>query len=130
MLAAPGRQAFATASAIALITHPGTGPDSYVRGGRALERLWLRATERGLSVHPNATLPFLFARLERGGGQGLSAGSVRRLRALRPRYRELLAPPDGHAEAMLLRITRLDPPASRSIRFDLDALVEGASLSG
>ncbi len=124
LLAAPGRQSIAAASAVALVTFPGLGRDSYVRGGRALQRLWLRASERGVAVQPMATLPFLFARLERGCGEGLSTDAVHRLRALRPRYRALLSPPAGHAEVMLLRLARLEPPSARAPRFDVADLVD------
>jgi hypothetical protein len=66
------RLAIAAASAVGLITCEGTSRDSYFRGGRAAQRMWLAATARGLAIQPLTALPYLIARMERGGGAGLS----------------------------------------------------------
>ncbi len=60
-------------SAIGLLTVSGTARADYFRGGRALQRMWLEATRRELALQPWTGLPYLFARMERGGGVRFSA---------------------------------------------------------
>ena len=48
-------------SAIAVLTVDDDHPADYVRGGSALERLWITAEQHGLAVHPVSPI-FLYAR--------------------------------------------------------------------
>jgi len=118
------RKQVAAASAVGLITVPGLARESYLTGGRALERVWLTAAVCGFALQPMTSLPYLFARLERGGGEGLSEAERRGLSALLPRYRRLFATPAGHAEALLFRIGVADPPTARSLRRHLDDVLK------
>ena len=113
------RAILAASSAAGLIVVLGVGHDSYFQAGRVLERVWLTATARCLALSPRA-LPYLFARLERGGGAGLSDAEQATLTALRTRYRTYFDVPPGHAEALLFRVAYADPPTARSIRHRLE----------
>jgi len=106
----------AAASAIGLLTIPGQDRLAYLRGGRALERVWLTATARDLAFQPMSALPYLFARLERGGGQGFTESQRASLLALRARYRALFSIDDGDAELLLFRLAIAGPPTRRSLR--------------
>lgn len=53
MLASRLRQA----GAVCLVTARGRGPAGYIEAGRAMERIWLAATARGLAVQPHGVLP-------------------------------------------------------------------------
>jgi molybdopterin/thiamine biosynthesis adenylyltransferase/nitroreductase len=108
------------ASAVGLVTVAGTGRESYFRSGRAVQRLWLTAAAHGVALQPMTSLPYLFARLERGGGAGLAEPERRELGALRERYRRLLDAPPECAEALLFRVSIADPPTARSLRRPLD----------
>ncbi len=120
-----GRRAVSSASAVGLVRVPGVGPRSSFEGGRAMQRVWLEATRQGLAVTPLATLPYLFARLERGGGEGLDAGQRADLAGWRDRFRAVFGPNDGQTEAMMLRFARVDaPPTARSLRRPLDEVLE------
>jgi molybdopterin/thiamine biosynthesis adenylyltransferase/nitroreductase len=114
------RRAVAAAAAVGLLTVEGVGPSSYFQGGRAVQRLWLTATARGLAFQPMTALPYLFARLERGGGAGLTGDERRQLGELRGRYRELFEVPPGSGEVMLFRVAHAGPPAVRSLRRPLE----------
>jgi nitroreductase len=120
------RQAVAAASAVGLLTMDGVGPASYFHGGRAMQRVWLTATAKRLAFHPMTTLPYLFARLERGGGEGLADDERQVLWQLRTRYRELFEVPSGHAEIMLFRIAHAEAPTARSRRHRLDDVLSFA----
>ncbi|NAS25948.1 Rv1355c family protein [Herbidospora sp. NEAU-GS84] len=117
------RKQVATASAIGLLTVPGLSRDSYFLGGRAMQRVWLSATARGVALHPMTNLPYMFARLERGGGAGLSRAERDELTALRGRYTRLFPTPPGHAEVLLFKLAHAGPPTARALRRPLDEVL-------
>jgi nitroreductase len=116
----PGHDAIAASSAVALLTVRGTQPGDYFTGGRAVQRMWLTATARGLAIQPMTSLPYLFARFERGGGAGLSEAQRTTLADLRVRYRVLFDVATERAEVLLVRIARADPPTARALRRNVD----------
>jgi hypothetical protein len=81
-----------------------------------MERVWLRATALGLAFQPMAPLTFLFARLERGGGEGLSAAELATLRELRARFSAAFPDAAGRGEPMLFRLARVPAPTARALR--------------
>jgi nitroreductase/molybdopterin/thiamine biosynthesis adenylyltransferase len=115
-LESTARKAIAGACAVGLLTIPEYSPKAYLRGGRALQRLWLAATACGLALQPWTGLPYLFARLLRGKGAGLSERQERELHSLRERYLKVLPSAQGRTELMLFRLTHADPPSARSLR--------------
>ncbi|MFX0581282.1 Rv1355c family protein [Nocardia nepalensis] len=118
------RDAVASAAAVGLLTVPGVSRESYLRGGRAMQRMWLTATAEGIAVQPMTALPYLFARLERGGGNGLSRREQTELRDLRDRYRQLFETDPDHAEVLLFRLAHAGPPTARSLRRPLAEVLE------
>lgn len=114
------KKAVLASAAVALMTVDGTDPAAFFRGGRALERVWLECGARGIGLHPLAMLPYLFARLERGRGEGYSDPEGATLAALRARYRALFDVPEGHAEPLLFRVAKVPPPSARSLRRHLE----------
>lgn len=113
-------------SAVGLLTTSGTTPADYFRGGRALQRLWLEATRRGLSLQPWTGLPYLFARAERGGGAGLSKCEMGELQLLRERYRAIFNINADDAEVLLFRLGYADPPTAISLRRPVDTVLNFA----
>jgi len=47
--------------AIGFLSIPDRSPESMITGGRAMQRIWLKATELGLSLHPLGSLPIFLA---------------------------------------------------------------------
>ncbi len=117
------RKLVAGASAVGLVTMPGTGRESFFEGGRAVQRLWLEATMRGIALHPMTGLPYLFARLERGAGDLFSEDERETLRGLRRRYLRLFSVGPGHGEVLLFRLHCAGPPVARSLRRPLDEVL-------
>jgi nitroreductase len=116
-------QTIAGASAVGLLTVPGTGRESYFQAGRAVQRLWLTATAQGIALHPMTGLPYLFSRLERGGGEGLAEHEQRALAELRVRYGRLFETDATAAETFLFRLSIAGPPTARSLRRRLDDIL-------
>lgn len=109
-------KAVASASALCRLTVPGHHGTSHLRGGRALQRVWLEATRAGLSFQPMTALLYLFARLERGQGAGFSPSEQEWLQELRARYVRILPNVPGASEMMLFRLSIAGPPTARSLR--------------
>jgi hypothetical protein len=63
-----------------------------------------------------APLTYLFARLELGGGEGLSAAEAAALRELRGRFGAVFPDAAGRGEPMLFRLSRAPPPTARALR--------------
>jgi hypothetical protein len=106
----------AAASAIGLITLPRAEPLAYFHGGRAVQRLWLSATACQVALQPMTALPYLFARLLRGGGEGLDVEICAELHQLRARYERLLRVTQETAEVLLFRLFHAALPHTRSLR--------------
>jgi hypothetical protein len=116
-------EAIAAARAAGLVTVPGTTRENYLEGGRAVQRVWLTAAANGVAIQPMTSLPYLMARLERGGGEGLSLAERQALGQLRPRYRGLFDTPATDGEVLLFRLHVGDPPTVRSLRRRVDDLI-------
>ncbi len=114
------KSSIASASAVCLLTTPGTGPESFFRGGRALERLWLTATSLGLALQPMTSVLYLWTRLERGGREDLGDAEVALLQEQRHRFLHLFHVPAGHAELLIFRLAHAGPPSARSLRKPVD----------
>jgi hypothetical protein len=112
----PARKAVAAASAVGLVSVHGRTREAYFAGGRAMQRAWLQATALGLAFQPMAPLTYLFARLELGGGEGLSAAEAAALRELRGRFGAVFPDAAGRGEPMLFRLSRAPPPTARALR--------------
>jgi hypothetical protein len=83
-------KAVASATALCRLTVPGLDRVSQLRGGRALQRVWLEATRAGLSFQSLTALLYLFARLEHGQSQGFSVSVAAWLERLRDRYLRIM----------------------------------------
>jgi len=119
----PARKAISGSSTVALLTTQGTDCGAFFSGGRALQDVWLTASANRLALQPMTALLYMFARLERGAGAGLSDDEQASLRRLRQRFRELFDVGPGHAELMLFRLSYAAPPSARSLRHRVDDLL-------
>ena len=120
----PSEKSVRAASAVALLTLSGPHAKStFLRGGRLLQRVWLTAGLRGVSIQPLSALPYLFARLEREGGAGFGEDEQHRLRALRRRYLQLFQVDSSEVELLLFRITGAPPPVLRSLRRPVETVL-------
>jgi hypothetical protein len=122
MLGMRSKLGVASASAMAAVVVPRADPIAYVRGGAAVERLWLSADRRGLSLHPISPI-FLFAvdadeRLGLVGERNIDA-----LTGLTHRFNELFELADGERVALLLRVLTAPAPGVKSARLPLDHLL-------
>ena len=119
----PARDQIAGASAVALLTIPGLTRASFLTGGKVVQRLWLAANRGGFAFHPMTILPYFFARLERGRGEGFDDAERAELTGLRARYRKIFDVAPDDAEVFLFRLSRADAASARSLRRHLHELL-------
>ncbi|HJL15870.1 MAG TPA: Rv1355c family protein [Sandaracinaceae bacterium LLY-WYZ-13_1] len=109
------RDRLASASGVALVVIPSKSAAAYVRGGMAVERLWLRAQAAGLAVHPMSPT-FLYAQSEAEARQVAGPEHGAALMALRRRLSGLACLAPDEALALSLRVSHAPPPRAVSLR--------------
>ena len=119
-LAAGVTPAIASSAGLGLLTVPGTDPAAFVRGGRAMQQMWLTASALGLALHPINTLVAMFARLERYHGAGLDKHEMSAILDLRERFTRFFTVSMNDAEVLLFRLSYTDGSPERSMRRDID----------
>ena len=129
-------QGIRSAAAVAYLTVPTArpsgarpaGPDqastTWVRGGRALQQVWLTASALGLAVQPCNNLLRLLGRVERFNGEGLKNDEISAVIDLRERLGQHFVGSLADADIAILRLAHSnDPPSERSRRLQLDAVL-------
>jgi molybdopterin/thiamine biosynthesis adenylyltransferase/nitroreductase len=116
----PARRSIAASSAVGLVVAAKSQPSAFFTAGRAFQRLWLAATERGICVQPMTALPYFMARLKRGQGAGFDSQMVQELARLRPCWELIFHNNQDAAEAMLFRVGMGTDTDKRSLRRPLD----------
>ncbi|GAA4880085.1 Rv1355c family protein [Actinomycetospora straminea] len=108
------RDRLASSSALAVVTVAGSAPADFVRGGAAVEAVWVAAEDRSLAVHPTSPV-FLYATCP-GDLVTLSPRYADRLAALQSAFRDVVGLAAGETVALVLRLSHADVPAPRSRR--------------
>jgi nitroreductase len=129
----PAHAGVAGSSALGVLSVP-TAPeqdgmaDDHVRGGRAMQRMWLTATSLGLAVQPMTALLYMFPLLDApaadgSGPAGLNERQRATLHGLRDRFAELVPLPSGHRAVLLFRLAYAGPPSTRAARRPVEAVL-------
>lgn len=109
--------ALLASSAVGLLTAPKESVRDRFFGGRALERVWLAATECGLSLQPHTSSIFLFARALGGGAAEFDAETIGELLALQARLRGVFEA--RGTEIFLFRLFPECEPLARALRLPI-----------
>ena len=113
-------QSAVAASAIGLITMPDYSPTSFLAGGRAMQRQWLKATALSIAYHPMVGPLYFFPRIIFGNGEGLNDTMRTELTELRKEFLQIFPGDDTRGEILLFRIFIPDDEKPSSIRLPLD----------
>lgn len=111
-----GASLYAASGAIIAIVIDGVNENDFVNAGRLFERMWLTATNDGLSIQPVAAIPYLAQRIKEGDDGGLSQGQVRDVWSAEKKIREIFGMKDGEVIAMLFRIGKGERPSAYSLK--------------
>ena len=99
-----------------------TSLDDYVAGGRAVQRLWLTATQLGLQLQPEVT-PLVFARYARNTVEfSSSPGASARAKHIAELLADLVGRDVAERAVFMGRIGKGQTPTARSLRMDLNEL--------
>ncbi|MGS0688041.1 Rv1355c family protein [Nakamurella sp. GG22] len=117
------RERITTCSAVAVVTVGSDTGSDYVRGGAAVERVWISATRSNLGVQPLSPV-FLYAR-DDTDRRGLSARFSVELADLQRRFEAILGLLPGEAPALVLRLSHHAGSTARSARLPLARVLTG-----
>ena len=115
-------QGLLRSSGAALLTVQGMEPADFLLGGRALERVWLTITARGLAMQPMTAVTLFWLRWQLRGGEGFSEKHRKLLRRVWEDYRALFSSVDFEKEGhvMLFRLGYAEGIKQRTYRRDVD----------
>lgn len=128
-LAEGAQDAVAGASAMVLLSVGEDTPESWLAGGRAMQRTWLRAEQLGLGLHPMTTAIYLFDMLDGPSAVIFNATESAELHELRTRFHQVIPKPDGPM-ALLFRLTRITNPAVPSLRLPRESVLSAGLPPG
>jgi len=112
-----------SASSIVAITH--SGPADYIESGRIMERFWIEANQKGLSVQPLGAFPLFFARLHLASGKGFTPQQQTQLSRLEQQFR-ILCPSFTSKQDQIIMFFRLGyttTSAQMAFRRPLDSFI-------
>ena len=115
MIAKENAEKYANSGALAVVVAKGNTLEDFVNAGRAAERVWLRATELWLSVHPCTGTIYLTERIKGGDADAFSQNH---LEIIKTAYSDITRTfgVEGKTTPMLFRIGYADDPSARSLR--------------
>lgn len=114
-----------SSSALCVLLMQGLNSESFVDGGRVLQRIWLTAASLGLSLHPMTGITFLIQKLRMGEDKGLSNSHRELLIDIYQRLKDIF-PIENKAIIMSFRIGYAEQPSDKSLRLPVEeVLVEG-----
>ena len=111
-----GKRLALGSGAVGLLTVPAVTPALAVEAGHVMERVWLRATQRGLGFSPMAPLVLLTLRVDLLGGEALSSRHIARLSELRTALRALFGLANDEHALFCFRIGHSEPAQVRALR--------------
>lgn len=124
MLARHSARGIVSSGAAALVTASGRSWDDFLRGGRGLERCWLRLTLLGLAMQPMTAVTLFRLRWVMEGEASFSQEHRDRLKRIWPVYENLFPQVDfgSEGEVMLFRMGHARPVTRGTLRRGLDSL--------
>jgi hypothetical protein len=102
---------------------------AFFEAGRALERLWLTATELGLSLHPLGSLPIFVGHHELLGGRSLDVRHARLAVCLSRDLHDVLPAIRGQTLVMIFRLGTSTARPVRSFRRTVEEVMKPCSTS-
>lgn len=113
-----------SASAFGLLTIDERTNEKYLQSGIAMERMWLRAAEQQVGLHPMTGVVYLFERLMDEKLGGLSPSLSEKLKPLHASFLDIFPElKEGRHPTFLFRLVFAPEPEVRSLRRDVDRVL-------
>lgn len=110
-------------SAVGVLSVEGDDPERLLRAGRAIQRVWLSATERGLALQP-LTLPDTLHRLARERPTLFDPVARTELASLRAAMDRAFPASASRRRVLVFRLFRAEPAPDRTPRRPLEDVLE------
>ncbi len=125
MISLVSYQGITSASAAALLFVDENRDADFIYGGRALERIWLTAAQKGISFQPMTAITLFWTRWQQESGKNFSKKHNKLLNSLWTQYQSIFKKVDfsknGHI--MLFRIGYADNISCRTLRKDMNSFL-------
>ena len=121
------RDVVTASSALAVVTVTGRTPADYLRGGAAMERVWITAERGGLGVQPISPV-FLYAR-DAADFAALSDVYASALAELQARFAAVLGLSPDESPILVMRMSHDPQPVLRSERLPLSEISVPAAIA-
>lgn len=117
------RKSTACASAIGLISMENYSMENFYKGGRAVERAWLTATNDNISFQPLSISTFLFNRITYQGVEAFSTNAIIELKKMIKDFEKLFSLKHDMSKILLFRVFIADNIPKRSLRVPVEAVL-------
>lgn len=124
MIAKENAEKYANSGSLAVVVAKGNTREDFVNAGRAAERVWLKATELGLSVHPCTGVMYLMERINGGDANAFSQSHLETIKTAYVDIEQTFGV-EGKTIPMLFRVGYADDPSARSLRMKPNILFAG-----
>jgi len=118
-------QGIVSSSGVALVTVDGLDNESFLKGGRALERTWLTLTRLGFSVQPMTAITLFWLRWLMNGKDEFSGSQQRMLAGVWKDFQKMFSDVEFNANGpvMLFRFGQGDDISCGTLRKDVKSFV-------
>lgn len=113
---------YAASAAIGAILLAGDTPLDYIKGGRALERIWLTVTSLGLSLQPLTGILFFDLRISHGDTDLFSADEQKKIISAYETAQGVLST-GSRRVGFMFRVGRGEAPSAQAVRFPIKDVV-------
>ena len=128
LLSFPSGVAVKASGAIGVLSTPTPSTEGFLDSGRSLQRIWLRATQMGLGMHPLGSLPIYAAADKQGLTSNWADSDQRRLAKILQRLHQLIPSTGTTHLTMLFRLGNASPPRHRSLRRETPQLENSLAI--
>lgn len=120
----PMRVTVQNASAVGLITISSEfHPETFIKGGRIGQQVWLKANLMNLSFQPISPSTFFFNRLLYGKEFDMNDNMKEGLQKLFVQFEELWSLERSEQMIFMFRLNRAGPPSERALRLPLEEII-------
>ena len=116
LLTLPSALSVWKSGALGVLSLPEPAAAGFLRGGRALQRIWLAAQAEGLALQPLGSLSIFLGQLEQLEGRNLTGAHQQLAGRLGRRFRRLVPSTEQRTLLMVLRLGYSPAPRFRSLR--------------
>ncbi len=113
------KQTLTSSSAVFLLNGKGSSPETYLKAGQAIQRIWIHANLQGLSFQPVTASLFIFNKILRDKNHGFTGEEERIIKDLKASFNSLFNRDQKMEEIFMFRINIAGEPSMRSYRRDV-----------